>query len=250
MLCVCMLMCSLICLLWSSCKSTAFLCFVLFAITISVDIASCVLRLFQLHFFARYLNFIGEIIFLNLDQGLDERIIIDPQWFCSTVIGKLAEPNEWLPEEMRVGASAIVSRKFLLKRLQLDRISAGGVDLAVVALEQLLLIEKVVEQPNHYIVPVLLEGDNGAGLADWSKCKDLPVVVGRRFECRNEHDALGPGFFPKLQVALSRLPYIESVRMGQGTICLVANSCSVFVGLAKDMRSKWFHYCIIFVCCF
>ena len=184
-----------------------------------------------------YLNSIGEIIYLNRGQGVDERIIIDPHWFCGTVIGKLAEPNKWLPKELQVGPSAIVSRKFLLAKLRLDKISAEGAELALIALEQLLLIDKVVDQPDHYVVPVLLEGNNGAGLADWGESKDFSVVVGRRFECKNE-----PGFFPKLQVALSRTPDCENVRMGQGTICLVTNSCAVYVGLAKDMRCKLMYF--------
>ena len=125
-----------------------------------------------------------------------------------------------------------------MERLNLDRISAESADLALIALEQLLLIDKVVDQPEHYIVPVLLKDDNGAGLADWGDSKDFPVIVGRRFECKNEHDALGPGFFPKLQVALSRIPNCENMRMGQGAICLVVKSCAIYVGLAKDMRSE------------
>jgi hypothetical protein len=169
-------------------------------------------RLFTFSFFVtlehRYLHSIGEIIFLGLGQGLQERIIIDPQWFCSTVLGRLSEPQSMRDPSAPhgIGDDGRISRADLLRRLRLDEISEASAQLALLVLEEhLLLCSRVDEGREQYIVPVLLRTPEGQGVrfeapheGYWSS------VCGRRFVCEGDTEALSPGFFPKLQVALRR----------------------------------------------
>jgi hypothetical protein len=204
-----------------------------------VNPTSCSDRLLSLPF-GSYLRSIGEIIFLNRGQGLDERVIIDPQWFCGTVIGRLSEPTEWVSRELRASNGGTISRAALLRKLELDKISGEGAEMALAALEQLLLCDRVSEPPDHYIVPVLLQdGVSGSRLLEmWGDSRDYGVVCGRRFECASDIDALGAGFFPKLQIALGKVQACESVELGQGSMCLVVSGCAMVILLAKDQQSE------------
>ena len=188
---------------------------------------------------SRYLHSISEIIFLDRGEGLEERIIIDPQWFCGTVIGKLSEPTQWtvhLP--LHTGQDGPVSADKLLQKLELHRLTKESAALALAALEKLRMCDKVHEPPNHYIVPVLLRGENGVTAKDWGDCKDFKVVCGRRFVCESKVDALSAGFFPKLQIILPKMRGCEAARLGQGSIRLIVQSCDFLIIVAPDLQSE------------
>ena len=190
---------------------------------------------------SRYLHSIGEIIFLDRDEGLDERIIIDPQWFCSTVIGKLSEPTRWVSHSsLRISQEGLISTGKLLQKLELHRLTKEGAELALAALEKLRLCDKVHEPANHYIVPVLLRGENGVNVKDWGDSKEFKIVCGRRFICESKIDALSAGFFPKLQITLPKMRGCVAARLGQGAIRLIAKSCDFLIIIAPDMQSKFF----------
>ena len=190
---------------------------------------------------SRYLHSIGEIIFLDRGDGLDERIIIDPQWFCSTVIGKLSEPARWVSHSsLQISENGLISTDKLLQKLELHKLTKEGANLALAALEKLRLCDKVHEPADHYIVPVLLRGENGVSTSDWRDFKDYKVVCGRRFVCESKTDALSAGFFPKLQITLPKMRGCEDARLGQGAIRMIAKSCGFLIIIAPDSQSKLF----------
>ena len=189
---------------------------------------------------------IGEIIFLNLGKGLQERVIIDPQWFCTSIIGKLSEPSAWISEELRVKGNGLVSSDALKTKLGLQNVaskaaaalSEDGSELVLTALQQLLLCDKVSDPHDHYIVPVLLRSKDNAGLEEWGPCAAFKHVVGRSLECTNSFDAFSAGFFPKLQVLLPKLKGCEQACFMQGAIILVISGCDCLVTMSPTQQSE------------
>jgi hypothetical protein len=170
---------------------------------------------------------------------MEERVIIDPQWFCGQIMGNLSAPEEWLRTEEQV-TKGIVSRDALLIRLGLVRLFARNeqsAELALVALQQLCLCSPVDEPPNHFVVPILLREDE-AGLGVWGPCGEEHLVCGRRFECARAMDVLSAGFFPKLQVVLPKVRGCQLSKMFKGAIRLVVLDCDFLIILGSDSKCK------------
>jgi hypothetical protein len=64
------------------------------------------------------------------------------------------------------------------------------------------------------------------------------VVCGRRFECVSNVDALGPGFFPKLQVALPRQHRCTGVRYSQGALWVLIGQSEVLFRVSPTLTGK------------
>jgi hypothetical protein len=189
----------------------------------------------------RYLHSIGEIIFLGLGQGLQERIIIDPQWFCTTVMGRLSEPQSMqdLSAPHRIGDDGRISRVDLVKRLQLDEISKASAELAMLVLEEhLLLCSRVDGGGEQYIVPVLLRTPSGQELCFEAPHEGWSAVCGRRFVCEGDTEALSPGFFPKLQAALPRRYGCMGTKYSQGGLWLVIGMTEVLLWVSPTLTSE------------
>jgi hypothetical protein len=189
----------------------------------------------------RYLHSIGEIIFLGLGEGLQERIIIDPQWFCTTVLGRLSEP-----QSMRVGDAphgvdddGRISRADLVRRLQLDEISRESAKLALRALEEhLWLCSRVDDSGEQFIVPVLLRTVPGQDVRFQAPHEGWSVVCGRRFVCEGDADALSPGFFPKLQVVLPQRHQCSATKYSQGGLWAIISRSEVLLRVSPTLTSE------------
>jgi hypothetical protein len=193
-------------------------------------------------FTCSYLHSIGEIIFLGLGQGLQERVIIDPQWFCTTVMGRLSEPNSMRDRKLPqgIGSDGLISRADLVKRLRLDKINGESAALALRVLEEhLWLCSRVEGDREQYIVPVLLRTRDGEQLRFGGPHEGWDVVCGRRFECESELDALGPGFFPKLQAALPRRYGCLGSHYSQGALWIVIGSSEILFRVSPKLTSEW-----------
>jgi hypothetical protein len=162
---------------------------------------------------------------------------------------------EWVERELRANRGGTISRATLLRKLELDKVSSEGAEMALAALEQMLLCDRVSKPHDHYVVPMLMQDltASGRGLLEmWGDNRDYGVVCGRRFECASEIDALGAGFFPKLQIVLGKVQACESVELGKGSICLVVSACAMILFLAKDQRSECYlcvHVCVCVCMC-
>jgi hypothetical protein len=195
----------------------------------------------------RYLHSIGEVIFVDLGKGLEERIIIDPQWFCSTVLGRLSEPQSMRRSGAPhgIGDDGRISQADLVKRLQLDKINIKSAELVLTMLEEhLLLCSRVVGEKDKYIVPVLLRTPNGQELCFEAPHEGWSAVCGRRFVCESDIDALSPGFFPKLQAVLPQQHRCSNTKYSQGGLWAIIGRSEVLLRVSPALTSK----CAVCVC--
>jgi hypothetical protein len=187
---------------------------------------------------------------LDLGQGLQERIIIDPQLFCTTVMGQLSEPEALRDRSAPhgIGSDGMITRADFVERLQLDKIDRESAQLALQVLENHLWLCSKAEGGDRFIVPVLLRTLSGQREG---ACFDAPheawnVVCGRRFECEGDIDALSPGFFPKLQAVLPQDQACSSVRYSQGGLWAIIDSSEVLLHVSPALTSEFCEWDCVF----
>jgi hypothetical protein len=193
----------------------------------------------------RYLHSIGEIIYLGLGQGLDERVIIDPQWFGTTLMGRLSEPQNMRGSSAPhgIGDDGRISRADLVRRLRLDKISEQSAEFALLVLEtHLRLCSRVDGGGEQYIVPVLLRTPSGLELGFSSPHEGWTAMCGRRFVCTSDIDALSPGFFPKLQSTLPGLYGCTAARYSQGSLLMLIGRSEVLLRVSPTLTSRFFFF--------
>lgn len=151
---------------------------------------------------SRYLSSIGELIFLDQGKGKEELVIIDPQWFCSSVMGRLFEPDSWVEDHLHIDEDGSVLLAKLKYKLEL---SDSNCDFAISTLEHLLLIARIKGRPYHVLVPSLIRSDPAKGFGKWRSQSTATYqwVGGRMFLC-TYNCRLSAGMFPKLQALLHR----------------------------------------------
>ena len=189
----------------------------------------------------RFLHGAGEIIFLDQGQGLTERVIIDPHWFCTVVMGSLFEPNS---------SPTYPEGRLTLEQLQQKlQISPANAVFAVQALEKLQLCFKCPDT-DEVIVPALLIGADA--LRQW---KTYPTtnfrwVCGRIFVCE-QTSVIPPGFFARLQLLLHRDLTVgersHSVQVGRlwpDAIWVTVNECDFFLQRTTNDQSSEFCVCL------
>jgi hypothetical protein len=178
-----------------------------------------------------------------LGQGLQERIIIDPQWFCTTIMGRLSEPQSMRDPSAPhgIGDDGRIGRVDLVKRLRLDEISEASADLALLVLEKHLWLCSRVNDggEEQYIVPVLLRTPSGQKLCFGAPHEGWSVVCGRRFVCEGDIDALSPGFFSKLQAALPRQYGCVGTKYSQGGLWLIIGRSEVLLRVSPMLTSEF-----------
>jgi hypothetical protein len=138
-----------------------------------------------------------------------------------------------------IGDDGRISRADLLRRLRLDEINDASAQLALLVLEEhLLLCSRVDGSAKQYIVPVLLRTPEGQAVCFEAPHEGWSVVCGRRFACEGDIDALSPGFFPKLQVVLPQQHQCSATRYSQGGLWAIIGRSEVLLRVSAALTSK------------
>lgn len=187
---------------------------------------------------------IGEIIYRNRFDGMNERVVADANWFGTNIIGALLEPTGWGEKSQSADSDGRLSLSALRDKLALTEENSDAV---LTLLEHMLLIYPVDNPPTRYVVPALLSNNTMEGMQRWfeGKTNDFTWVCGRRFECVDDKDRLTFGMFPRLQCRVTHHISIEGTRYETEVIGLWPTAAWIrfresefFITVPTDLRCK------------
>jgi hypothetical protein len=161
---------------------------------------------------ARFLHFIGEIIF-DESSVLGNVVVFNPQWVCSELFGWMMAPELILQAHRQAAWSQFKSTSAL------GSIATAAIaDLGVfesIGLEEALSLLKYFEvayhlpESNSYVIPALL-AVNPPQLD-----QAMQTALSFRIACESDLDMITPGVFPQLQVRSARAESSASIQLWQ-----------------------------------